>query len=725
MKKTRNSLALLLLSTLTVNAQDTYWPLAGNYLYNTSTHAVTYTTEDPSTFFFDGDNDVVFNGAGELLVTGGPNSYFALTNMGQILPIANSCNKFLSLTDVYVAVPHGNYLSVSLVDASAVTNDPSTTGLPTVTSTTGLYSGANALYYGAAAAKMNQDGSRYIYYINPDVSSTTPLYRYTADQNGTVSTTPATIATGLPVGTSPKMSQDGNTIAYIDQYGDLVTYNISTATTTTYSTFNVPYGVTPGIEEVKVGTSNRWYLSNNTVMGYVNEGSASSWTALSTTYGINSSLALGKDGNIYFAYNSGGVSAGNGQLYFFPPATTTAANFNTNKVAVSGASIDVVVNNTYSFGNHVPGEDINKAGTPATPPSFTVAGVSQVTTPPTIYQCPSTSGLTLATNISSYYTSYSYIIQEGTYSGGVFTPSGIANIPVSYPSSSPSLVANLFSLLPALNGYNGYFKVTVMIAGPCGQSSMSQIFQLQQVTGSVDFSMVGPYTCTSFQSRNTSPSFTSFAQPVSTPPCYIGWLGAASCGITGTTASVTGGYSGYTVSIDKYDATGTTLIANVLNTTVPGTIPANFGFNALSSGYFITNYNTIKNNNAFKVTVSINSAYCGAISNYSWFKIIDGAAGGNYWKTPGVSNATASNQEFSVYPNPANTDISFSWYSNGNGIAKLQVIDMYGKIVYRADVDERSGNNMQSIDIKAFSPGMYMYSFSSSDGLKTGKFQKL
>lgn len=755
MKKLKIFSALMLGSLLTAKAQDTYWALAGNNLYNTSTHAVTALPESSYFNFYSStynvtDNNVVFDKNGNVMLTGGPISNLAVYTsaphlLGQIFPVANGCQQYLCLEDIAIlSGGYRNQLNVTALDASAVTSNSVTTGVATLGSMTTLYDAQEYTNFATVAAPMNADGSRYIYHLYND-GTHQKIDRYTIAADGTVGTSATTItSTAVAGGWSyyggiMKISKDGNTLAYISSTGSFVTYYIPTGLSTTYSTFNSGgAGYAVGIEQAGGGTSRRWFLTTTNGMGFVNEGSASSYTTLTdathnSAMGKNSMVALGKDGNVYFAYSSAGAGNASGQLYYFNPGSTTITNFSTSIHAVTSASIAATYvatyNTIYDFGNHVSGEDICQAGNVTTAPTFTVAGQTQTGTPPQIWICPTTTTLPLALTMNSYYTSYSIFVEEGSYSGGIFTPTGGGGGSGGGSYTGPYahvINKDLFPYIAGLNSYNGYIRVTVTTYGACGNPVVvSQIFQLQVATATVDFNIVGLYTCVTSQPRTLTPTFTSFTQPVTgTPPCYPEWLGAYTCGLTNASIVVTNGYPSYTVTIDKYDATGATWISNVATVTNPGSVPFSLLFNsaAVANGYFTTNYASIKNNNAFKVTLTANTTSCGAVSAYSWFKIIDGNSG---WKTTEVPNEPYSDNELSVYPNPATTVVNMEWYGADNQNAYLEVFDVLGKNVYKSTMHETDGPNKASVDITNLPSGIYMYKLSCEKGNKAGRFQKI
>ncbi len=383
------SVALLLLTPGIMNqeavAQDRYWPLDGNKRLNTNNGTVsTYGGVSVPTDFF----PTVYSTNAEVLFSMYAGLTFPYDNVPnrvvldaygavQAFAIPGACKKYGILDVYYVPTPHGHAVTFRTVDASAVVNNITTTPLPTVTAPTGIFGGASgaAGQYGALAAPLNEDGTRYIYHLNFG----TTLNRYTVSYTGTVGSA-TTITTSLPNCTGRmNISGDGKSIAFVNTSNQLVTYDLTNPATPAYTYTGVTFssGNNKCMQQVTYNGERRWYVSTGSALGYVVEGS-STFNTISTTVGLNSSLAHGQNGMIYFA--EGVVGFTPGYIYYFNPgATSIYFSFPLGQVVgatfVSGATTSCVRNGAYYFGNHVEGEDISSFPTAPITIAFTLNGV--------------------------------------------------------------------------------------------------------------------------------------------------------------------------------------------------------------------------------------------------------------------------------------------------------------------------------------------------------------
>lgn len=364
MKITKILLTLALAGNiLPAVAQDTYWPLDGNKKFNTSNNGVIsitgneipidYPVRAPRTIFT--NNGAVLFNFGEyfsgMLFAG---IGFSSNNARQAFAIPGQCNKYGVVDFGGVSAPHGNYLTYSIVDVTGVTNDINTTNIPSQSSLTYLHYAASAVYYSAIAGKLNSDGTRYLYYMNNEPGSWyNTMYRFTIDFNGNINTTPVTLNTGLPQGGgSMKISRDGNTIAYVNASSNVVVYDIVSNSYSTYTGVTIGSGLTGGLEQVTIGTQRRWYISTGSSMGYITEGGG--YTQLSTSEGIHSDLALGVNGQMYYA--QGDPATASGQLRRFNPGSAFFSPVSISGALIAGKNWN---NTCYSFGNQVAGENTN------------------------------------------------------------------------------------------------------------------------------------------------------------------------------------------------------------------------------------------------------------------------------------------------------------------------------------------------------------------------------
>lgn len=745
MKRSSLLLSLLLCGTMATNAQDTYWAMYGNKVYNTATGTLSSSSLH-SDFDFDNDYNVIFNGAGEQMFTGGPSSYFSVSNLGQVLPIPSECRKYVSLETYPVATPHGHYLRTRTIDLSAWTNNNMTTSLPSTSSYTYLHSGADAVYYGAVAAKLNTNGTRYFYHLNvPASSPTATLKRYEISSAGVVNSTPTTISTLLPYGSHLEMAQDGKSLAYINSSGSLVTVilDASLGTVGNYTTYT-GYSVNtttefPSIESLVSGATRSWYVNNSTNIYVATEGNSSIPGAItgSNGEGANSSIAVGRDGNIYFAYSS---TAGPGTLYKFDPANVSpfsVINVFSNTYQASGAQVNVFAgpSSAYYFGNQIAGEDVNAATEATAPPTFDVAGQTSTSSTATdIYLCNENQ---LILNGKIFSNGYNFVLkaEEGTFSGGIFTPV------TSYYSYLQTADANheivdldLYSVFPAFAPYNGYIRVTIYTQSSCGTiTATAMVFNLTQITALLEYYMVGPSdiyaggapacighqglpsTHDGLQKRIDNIADVNTARPIqpvnSSPvPCADGWLGAYSVGFNkGTLTTNNVNILGYEVNIDEYTSGGT-YVQNILNKT-PATFPVNYSFNQNSTSpfYFLINYSTIADDNYYHLTVTVNTQNCGDISKDAYFKILEGSSSFKPGQDPTGIDNTPKLERVTVFPNPAKEQVTVNWAALGSNNATLSLYNTMGQIVLQKDLPQEQGMNKQTVKINDLASGMYYY----------------
>jgi hypothetical protein len=73
-----------------------------------------------------------------------------------------------------------------------------------------------------------------------------------------------------------------------------------------------------------------------------------------------------------------------------------------------------------------------------------------------------------------------------------------------------------------------------------------------------------------------------------------------------------------------------------------------------------------------------------------------------------VETVTAQAGALSVYPNPANRNLSFNYDFAGNGAATISVVDLLGKAVLQKELGKvASGNRTYTLDISALQSGVY------------------
>ena len=79
-----------------------------------------------------------------------------------------------------------------------------------------------------------------------------------------------------------------------------------------------------------------------------------------------------------------------------------------------------------------------------------------------------------------------------------------------------------------------------------------------------------------------------------------------------------------------------------------------------------------------------------------------------------ISNFTAENN-FSIYPNPADQNVTVSFSNAGTQKSAVEFIDVTGRVVSSAIMQNAAGNYNQSFDISGFAKGVYMIHISSND----------
>lgn len=757
MKKTSLLLSLLLCGTIASNAQDTYWALQGNKVYNTATGAVTNHALH-SDFDYNDDRSVIFNSSAEALFTGGNSSFFTVNNLGQVLAIPTVCKQFISLEIEPVWTPHGHILKKRNIDVTAVTNNNMTTGLPSVSAATTIYTGVDPQYYGTVAAKLNPDGTRFFYHLNvPASSATAYLYRYEIDNAGNVAPSPQLIANDLPYGTHMDIANDGSSIAYITSEGRFFTLSGLPAfgtpvpslpnpslVKTTYNTFSVNTSTEyPAMEHVIDNNGDDyWFIGNSSVGGHVREDYPNSFIDRTggTGHGAATAFALGKDGNMYYAYGSAGAF---GDLRSFDPSFVISLSsglyLNSFSSPISGAQINVFdpTGSAYLFGNQVAGEDINAATGPTTPPTFTLAGQSSTASTSTDIVLCSGSTLTLNGQLLNLSNDYAIAVDEGTLnSSGDFVILG-NTYDASSTSPDNSVSVDILSLFGGLSTYSGQIRVTLSATSPCGGTiSKIMVFNIIHASAVVDFWMIGPKdpstgspvcighgglptpTFDGAQVRATTKGQVATSPGVittgSTPPCLTGWLGASTAGIykgtltrNNTTVAATNGYK---ILVEEFDNSGGGTATKILEK-YPSAFPAS-GFNFFTNTdiflYFYLNYNTIKNNNYYKATLTVNTVECGPVSEEAWFRILADDVQFKPGSPTDISNLL-SLEKLTVFPNPATDQVTISWGGTGAEPASIAMYNSMGQLVLKKQLDEKAGNNSQNIDISNLASGLYYY----------------
>ncbi|WP_162902977.1 T9SS type A sorting domain-containing protein [Taibaiella koreensis] len=454
-------------------------------------------------------------------------------------------------------------------------------------------------------------------------------------------------------------------------------------------------------------------------------------------------IERGRDGQLYLATNPntglGDNSMTTGPLYVVNITNSTiqpAKINNTTQVYINtfsnGAGLGTGFG--YKIQAQIDGESFSRYNSLS--PSYTLNGISQSSPSiiPQVVLCDNTP-LTLHFNTGGYITSAGITLQKGTVNGNTFTAVGLPIAVQGNPLGAPAMEGdvNVGSLF-GLGSYTGGVRFTLTFTNSCGTTAtITQTFDIARVGLVVDFKLQGPSGCPALnrvtsigQLANSNP----YTQPATSVFCKDGWLGALSAGIQQASYVITGNLTiqDYTLSVQQVDNAGNAIGAPIATATQ--TTPFNnYLFNSLNpSLWFYLNYNTIKNNAYFKVTLAANTTPCGIIERYSYFRIIDGNAPGNTWRSTASNPFTgdADATDIQVFPNPATEQIHFSWQAgNAENDARIQLTDVLGKTVLQQSQVQQQGSNEAILDVSRLAPGMYYYQLESGGMVYKGKISRL
>lgn len=721
----------------------------------------------------------IYNGAGALV---GPAQNFDVN----AFTLPGKCNRLYAVQSVLQQGTNPAKLVMHEYDVSNPNSVSETAGSP-ITISTG-YGGDVPI----AISPLDANGSRKVYMgqndgiiswtinSNATIVSSTPVTEYTTS--------------GVSIIDSKcrlEVSPDGQKVFFSDIGNRMNIYTVGNPVVNTIG--NTGSQMIAGFEYVPANQTNdgheRIYVSSHNITtgagGLVyfdmttNSATPTSVTSITpAAYGYTE-IERARNGMLYLAYNPGfGSTAPTGtyQLYATPgllfslnPATSTLA-----QVMNSGTSIPVNCYNTIRYGiqNQIDGENydfvdfkpgIQQLNINSLNPYYTRYQLQLATDPyhlnaPTIWNCNGT--LNVSALVNTQYSSYSVTVEKGTLlltpdgfggnfqgfsptAGGSYTTGTVNSAPV---NNTVSLTTGNFA---GMASYTGLIRITYTINGTCGSDSYSQVFMLQNVNQLVDFLIVGPTdnngtpVCSGVtgvpgaQNKWLSPTFSpaSLSTSAAAPPCNTGWLGAASAGIrNGVAVGIPAGNT-YTVDVDEFTS-GNVYIHQVVHKTglasVPNTPPFTFNNRSTPVGYFVNNYDAIKNNYIYKVTLSTTTTECGFVSAYSYFKIIDGGMSGSTnspesWR---LANSSTNPDELiepvHIFPNPAIDNVHVSWLSKADnaGKANITVTDVLGKIVLQKELPQLQGTNETTLDISVLAPGIYHYVLHTANGDNNGKLVK-
>lgn len=481
-------------------AQDAYWGLDDNKVFNTYSRTVSAIPSNGvqlNLLYANPGARGFFNGDGNTLLTLGSNLYFhegalyndAIANspggyIGQIMPVPLKCRKY-NVWTLKSSPGHTMNLYVSEVDVSGVTGNINTSTAPAVTGSTHVTLSGDA-FFGAAAAPLNPDGTRYIYYLyKNETNHNANLLRFTVAADGSVNTTPTVLTSSLPtaynyppspVNCRMQISPDGGTAAYVNVTGNLVTYRMygtGAGTITTYP------GSALACAQVTVGGARRWYVSTGSSLIYYQEGNTTA-QPVSSTYGISSQISQGRDGNLYIAQGTPAYGLP-GDLYYFNPSSGSPVFTAVSQAGIIGLDAS---NSYYVFGNHIPGENTNAWNTTPTP-SFTLNGQSSGTI--TAYSCQP---ITLANLVpGASIPAYQILITQPGNMSVVYDSTGKL---YGTPPSSIDL-KQLSGLSPLstdyLSNHYGLYDIVIVYYNPCGNTQ--KVFPMNLI-------QAGPITALDF-----------------------------------------------------------------------------------------------------------------------------------------------------------------------------------------------------------------------------------
>ncbi|MFK7775572.1 MAG: M14 family zinc carboxypeptidase [Saprospiraceae bacterium] len=96
----------------------------------------------------------------------------------------------------------------------------------------------------------------------------------------------------------------------------------------------------------------------------------------------------------------------------------------------------------------------------------------------------------------------------------------------------------------------------------------------------------------------------------------------------------------------------------------------------------------------------------------------------NLTESPMVStdNPISVINSFKVFPNPSFGKINLSWKSTKSENNQIQIFDVFGKIIFEENIVSTLGENLQQIELKGYSTGIYFLKFHSG---KNYHYEKL
>jgi hypothetical protein len=182
--------------------------------------------------------------------------------------------------------------------------------------------------------------------------------------------------------------------------------------------------------------------------------------------------------------------------------------------------------------------------------------------------------------------------------------------------------------------------------------------------------------------------------------------------------------------------------------TVPGQFglpitPFTFATPVTVSGNFYVLVDAYSADTSSGIAMISNGYACGDDKSYEVFMGQNGPALSKistYWKQPGTTTPLLADPFIGVevqnflgetemltpsslmaYPNPANETTVFSFHSNAEGTAQIEIRNLAGQLVSATSADVMNGRNEVSISLTNMSNGVYSYHVTVGGETKTGK----
>jgi len=87
-----------------------------------------------------------------------------------------------------------------------------------------------------------------------------------------------------------------------------------------------------------------------------------------------------------------------------------------------------------------------------------------------------------------------------------------------------------------------------------------------------------------------------------------------------------------------------------------------------------------------------------------------------------IPHLSSADNHLQAYPNPANDFVTVEFSLNKSEEITFELSDVTGRVVMQQNLGTiNSGTNAKRIDVSKLNSGVYVYSLTSSQGLKSGK----